>query len=408
MRHPAARWSVLVLAVAAAAALCYWATMLERQVLDLRSVVLASTSEARSLHSALSDARRALAAMASPGQAAMSWSRQANAAIQAARDRLTALAGTRGATALSASAERLNRLTEAEARLREYAVGGRSLMASDVAFGEALPHIDALDGQVADALGQITAAADRDMAVARDQQVLALAGALGALTLAALLLTPSPRVKVVPVPRAPVAATDSYDVALDLHPVTPQPILRTDSVPGAGASRLPSAPVAASRLDLSPVAAVCSELARLSTGAALASILDRVGPALGAKGVVVWLVDADRTTLHAVASWGYDARVVERFPSVPVADDNPTSRAFTSSAPAVPHGRATQAASAALPIVGPGGAAGVLSVELTTRGEASADAVAAASIVAAQLATLLEPLPRRETPATDVPQVQQS
>ena len=399
MRHPAARWSVLVVAIAAAAALCYRATMLERHALDLRRIVLASTSEARSLHSALSDARRALAAMASPGQAAMSWSRQANAAIQAARERLAALAGTPGSTALSASAERLDRLTEAEGRLREYAVGGRTLMASDVAFGEALPHIDALDGQVADALGQINAAADRDMAVARDQQVLFLAGALGALGLAALLLTPYPRVKVVPAVISPAAATDPHDVALDLHPVAPRPILRTDPAPGP-AARLDPPAVAASRLDLPPVAAVCSELARLSNGAALASILERVGPAIGAKGVVVWLADAERTTLHAVASWGYDPRVVERFPSVPVADDNPTSRAFASSAPAVPHGRATQAASAALPIVGPAGAAGVLSVELTARGEASADAVAAAGIVAAQLATLLEPLPRVEPSAS--------
>ena len=78
-------------------------------------------------------------------------------------------------------------------RLRENAVSGRTLMASDVAFGEALPHVDALDHQVAETIVSMIETADRDLASTRDQQILALAGALGVLGVAAVLLTPAPK-----------------------------------------------------------------------------------------------------------------------------------------------------------------------------------------------------------------------
>ena len=74
MRHPAVRWSVLAIAVVAAAGCCYWAATLEQRALDKRRTLSAATSDARSLQKALADTRRALSAMASPGQAAVSLS----------------------------------------------------------------------------------------------------------------------------------------------------------------------------------------------------------------------------------------------------------------------------------------------------------------------------------------------
>lgn len=399
MRLPAARWTVLAVAIVAAAGCCYWAATLERTALDQRRALATSTSDARALQGALSDARRALAAMASPGQAAVSWSRQAVASIETARGKLTALSTADGGAALRAQAERLDKLVEAEARLHEYAVGGRALMASDVAFGEALPHVDAVDQQVGDTLATMITKADTAIAATRDRQILAFSGALGALGIAAVLLTPLPR-------RRDDAAT-AVDAPADDVPGVSELSLHTASVPAPAPmpTAVPEARVIEkARVDLAPLAAACESLARISDGAKLPGVLDAVRPTLGARGLAVWLADAPGDTLSIAASSGYDPRIVERFPVLSTLDDTPTSQAFAKVAPVRTPPRTTQPAAVAVPIVGARGTTGVLSFEMANGRDASTEVVAAATIVAAQLASLLEPAPAA-IDAADVPDV---
>ena len=399
MRLPAARWTVLTVAILATAGCCYWAAMLERTALDQRRMLATSTADARGLQGALSDARRALAAMASPGQAAVSWSRQAVASIDTARGRLTALAGAEGGAHLRALTERLDRLVEAETRLHEYAVGGRALMASDVAFGEALPHVDAIDQQVADTVTAMITNADRTIAATRDRQILAFSGALGALGIAAVLLTPLPR------RRDEEAAGALADSGADDVPGVTELALHTASPAAPAPTPVPEARVIEkARVDLTPLAAACEALARISDGAKLPGVLDAVRPTLGARGLAVWL--ADGASLRIAASSGYDPRVVERFPVLSTADDTPTSQAFATVAPVRTPPRTTQPAAVAVPIVGARGTTGVLSFEMANGRDASTEVVAAATIVAAQLASLLEPVPAADSvDTTAVPDV---
>ena len=401
MRLPAARWTVLTVAILATAGCCYWAAMLERTALDQRRMLATSTADARALQGALSDARRALAAMASPGQAAVSWSRQAVASIDTARGRLTALAGAEGGAHLRALTERLDRLVEAETRLHEYAVGGRALMASDVAFGEALPHVDAVDQQVADTVTAMITNADRAIAATRDRQILAFSGALGALGIAAVLLTPLPR------PRDEEAAGALADSGADDVPGVTELALHTASPTAPAPTPVPEARVIEkARVDLTPLAAACEALARISDGAKLPGVLDAVRPTLGARGLAVWLVDGAGTSLRIAASSGYDPRVVERFPVLDTTDDTPTSQAFAKVAPVRTPPRTTQPAAVAVPIVGARGTTGVLSFEMANGRDASTEVVAAATIVAAQLASLLEPVPAADSvDTTAVPDV---
>ncbi len=400
MRHPAVRWSVLAIAVVAAAGCCYWAATLEQRALDQRRTLAAATNDARGLQKALADTRRALSAMASPGQAAVSWSRQATASIDMARAKLAALMTTEGGAGLRPHAERLDKLADAEARLHDNAVSGRALMASDVAFGEALPHVDALDHQVAETIGAMIDTADRDLAATRDQQILALAGALGVLGIAAALLTPTPRRRD---DDAPAAATDETTPDADglSLSVTPAPVAAVTPAPAI--AQAPAA-LALPRVELAPLAAACDALARLADGDTLPAVLDTVRPALGARGIAVWLAGADQKTLQVVASSGYDRRLVERFPVIAVHDDNPTAKAFARVRPMTLAAESGQPAAVALPIAGARGTTGVLSLEMLGTREASADVVAAAGIVASQLATLLEPLPKADAePAADMP-----
>ena len=251
---------------------------------------------------------------------------------------------------------------------------------------------------------------DRDLASTRDQQIMALAGALGALGVAAVLLTPAPRRRDDEI-AAPAEATDAVADGLSLAPPPAPAVPIVTAAPwaaelAAAAQPVPVAPSPAPapvRIDLSPLAAACDALARLADGGTLPAVLDTVRPALGARGIAVWLADAGRTTLQVVASSGYDRRVIERFPIVGVTDDNPTAKAFTSVRAIAMLARAGQPAAIAVPIAGPRGTTGVLSMEMAGTREASADVLAAAGIVASQLATLLEPLPAADELSADLP-----
>jgi hypothetical protein len=157
------------------------------------------------------------------------------------------------------------------------------------------------------------------------------------------------------------------------------------------------------RVHLTPLAAACDQLARLADGDTLPAVLDTVRPALGARGIAVWLAGADQTTLQVVASSGYDRRIVERFPVIAVTDDNPTAKAFARVRPMTLAAEAGQPAAIAVPIAGARGTTGVLSLEMLGAREAGPDVLAAAGIVASQLATLLEPLPKADAEPADVP-----
>ncbi len=387
MSHRWGRWALVVVAVAVAAAAGTWALGLERQLQTVRQTLNLAATHAGNARTALGDVRRGLAAMASPGQAAVGWSRRAVAGIDDTRAEITALATAAGhREAPRPSLDVLERLGESERRLRDHAVGGKPLMAADVAFGEALPHVDELERQITETLAAATTTADREVATLRDRQVAALAGALATLLLAALVLTP------LPAGRAADAAPDAAPAAAT-EPMADLPLgppLAAAAVP-VGAVAPPSA------VDLPALAAVCADLAAVADARALPATLERAAAAIGARGLIVWLADADRRQLRVAAAAGYDARLLERLGAVDVAADNPTARAFSTGALVTADARRGQAAAVAVPLAGPAGIGGVLAAEfIATDPAEQAASSAAARVVAAQLAMLV-------APATDAP-----
>ena len=391
MSHRWARWALVVVAIAVAGGACVWALGVEGQLRTARERVNIASTHAANARSALGDVRRGLAAMASPGQAAVGWSRRAVAGIDETRTQMTALATAAGhREAPRPALDVLERLGESERRLRDHAVGGKPLLAADVAFGEAMPHVDELERQVADTLTTATGAADREMATLRDRQVAALAGALAALLLAALVLTPLPRV--------PGAAPTPVIVpapGIASEPLADFPL--TASAPAA----TPPAAVPVAAVDWSALAGVCTDLAAVSDAAVLPAALDRAATAIGARGLILWLVDADRRHLHVAAAAGYDARLLDRLGAVDVGDTNPTACAFATGALVTTDARGGRPATAAIPLAGPGGTCGVLAAELLASDpDRQAASTSAARVVAAQLAMLVS-APAVAAPADD-------
>jgi hypothetical protein len=395
MSHRWARWALVVVAIAAAGGACAWALGVEGQLRMARERVNIASTHAANARSALGDVRRGLAAMASPGQAAVGWSRRAVAGIDETRAQMTALATAAGhREAPRPALDVIERLGESERRLRDHAVGGKPLMAADVAFGEALPHVDELERQIADTLTAATGTADREVATLRDRQVAALAGALAALLLAALMLTPLPRVPAAEPTPAPLVAAP---------PIASEPLADFPLTAPAPAAATPlAAPPAA--VDLSALAGVCADLAAVSDAGVLPAALDRAAAAIGARGLILWLVDADRRHLQIAAAAGYDARLLDRLGAVDVGDTNPTARAFASGVLVTTDARDGRPATATVPLAGPGGTCGVLAAEfLAGDSERQAASTSAARLVAAQLAMLVSapPAVTAATPADD-------
>lgn len=377
MGHAARRWAVLVLAIAVAGGALAWAVSLEQQGQARRQRTAAAFAEAKTIDGAVGDARRALAAMASPGQAAVSWSRQAAQALATARAHVITLAGTSDAAALAGGLTILDKLADAEGRVRDHAVGGKTLQASDVAFGEALPLLDTLSASTAEVTFSVAAAADHAAADLRRRQMAAVAAALLALLGAALALVRAPGAEVTTAQAGPLDAPMGLGDVLTSAPL---------AVPGSAAAAVERT------IDLDRLAGVCDELARLGDGGDLQDAIGRAAGALGATGVVVWLADSDRRVLTPAAFAGYDARVVARFGAVPFDDANPTSRAFASGEVVTTTAGPGHASAVAVPLVGALGPVGVLSAELAA-GTRLKDGAAAARIAGAQLATLLPAQP---------------
>jgi hypothetical protein len=384
MRHRWARWTLLLAAVAAAVAACAGAIDLERRLRDVRASIGTVEARASGTRVALNDVRRSLAAMSTPGQAAVGWSRRAAGAIDEARAQMGALPPVNAPAAGPRDRDVLDRLGEAERRVREHAVGGKALMASDVAFGEAMPLIDDLERRATEAAAAAVTTADREMATLRDRQTAIVGGALAALLLAAFLLAPLPRGTPAGVP-----ATTGSDIA----PLAAEPVPDLmEPNPVAEPVAAPVAVTQAPAVDLSALARACGELSLVGEAPALGPALDHAAAALGAHGAIIWLADPDRQHLRVAITSGYDRRLVERLGAVAAGDDNPTARAFTSAEPVIAAAREGRAASVAVPIVGAAGVAGVLSAEITSNNPAVlADVAPAAAVVAAQLAALVAP-----------------
>jgi transcriptional regulator with XRE-family HTH domain len=125
-----------------------------------------------------------------------------------------------------------------------------------------------------------------------------------------------------------------------------------------------SLPVDSDEPDLMAVAHLCSELARVQTTTDVPPLLGEMSKILDAIGVILWIWDPIASELRPAFTHGYSDRVVAQLPRV----DN---------------------GALAVPLMGPSSCAGVLAIELPERREDKESIRAYATILAAQLATLI-------------------
>ena len=344
---------------------------------------------------ALLDLRASLHAYVAPGQGVPFWSRRSEEVLGRLREQLAALdAGLtplRGS--LSQTLDTVDQLAAAERRTREYARRGEALMAGDIVFREVRDLMSTAIDEVQEARNTLSAAADaRISALRREQAMLAGAAVVLWAIIALLLVTPTKAVAVKdpnewrnelaatikkPIPKEPETAR--------LKPV--EPVVPVE-LPEPVEPPPPSVPVTA----LLEVGEICADLSTLADTGALTGALDRAGRVLDAGGMIVWIASNDGNSLTPVASHGFDEKMVSRIGRIPRDSANLTAAAFRENIPRVSAATATAPAALAVALCGPTGPVGVLSMELKSGVPANEARVALATIFAAQLATLAQPI----------------
>ena len=144
-------------------------------------------------------------------------------------------------------------------------------------------------------------------------------------------------------------------------------------------------------MDFATVASLCSDLARVVDTLALPAILKRTAAVLDAPGIVLWIADPDGRELSPIITHGYPPQVVSRLGTILRDAENATAAAFRTSLLQTVAADAVSNGAIAAPLVTPAGCVGVMAAEVRHKGEKDPAKLAAASIVAAQLATLVGP-----------------
>ena len=343
---------------------------------------------------ALLDLRASLHAYVAPGQGVPFWSRRSEESIDRLREQVVALdaALTQRRGSLAETIDVVDQLAAAERRTREYARRGETLLAGDVVFTEVRDLVATSIEQVQTARNTLSVATAARISALRREQAMLAGGAIAAWAIIALLLV---------TPTKPMAVKDPNEWRNDLAATIKKPIPKepdtaklkpveppAPAVPIEPVPVLPSVPVVA----LLEVGEICADLSTLADTGALTGALDRAAKVLDAGGVIVWIASNDGNTLTPVASHGFDQKMVSRIGRIPRDSANLTAAAFRDNVSRVSAATAAAPAALAVALCGPSGPVGVLSVELKAGIPADEARVALATIFAAQLATLAQPI----------------
>jgi hypothetical protein len=155
-------------------------------------------------------------------------------------------------------------------------------------------------------------------------------------------------------------------------------------VPPAAEEKTPS-------IDLSNVAGVCSDLARLGDTRSLPAVLARAAGILDASGIVLWIADPDGQELAPIVAHGYPPHLINRLGTIRRDTENATAAALRTGLLQTVHADSTSNGAIAAPLVTAAGCVGVMAAEVRNGRERQEAVTAAAAIVAAQLATLVGP-----------------
>ena len=152
--------------------------------------------------------------------------------------------------------------------------------------------------------------------------------------------------------------------------------------------------------DFKSIAALCTELSRVDDTVSLPPLLERAAALLDAAGIILWIADPDGRELNPVLAQGYPQHLVNRLGTIPRNAENATAAAYRTGVLQTVYGEGGSNGAIAAPLITCGGCVGVMAAEVRGDTEKLEANLAAATILAAQLASLVGPPAPRPSDAS--------
>jgi hypothetical protein len=366
--------------------------------------------------------RAAQQAYVATGQADDFWASKVAATLGSLRDRLTSLrtaaVSSDARAQIDVATGSLDDFAQMDRRAREYVRTGQKVVASDLIFSNAGELTDAAVASIDKAVTSELTARNVAAETFERRQDFALIAAAASAGLVMLLLLPRVQSDLpgpsfleqsVPVAAASTASIRAADTALIGHDgwSTPKRSIDATKAEAMGAqpaSQTPHAETAAQSvtagaavrvLDFKVVATLCTELSRVDDTMALPPLLERAAAVLDAAGIILWIADPDGRELNPVLAQGYPQHLVNRLGTIPRGAENATAAAYRTGMLQTVFGNGTSNGAIAAPLLTCGGCVGVMAAEVKGDTERLEANLAAATILAAQLASLVGPPPNR-------------
>ena len=419
MKSRSARLALLVLFVLALGVTAY---LFRKGEIARRAETAAAdvfNAQARSTSRSILELRAAQQAYVATGQGEDFWAARVTSTLATVKEGLTTLRGAAisadAQAALDAAAGSIQDFAQMDARARTYVRGNQNILASDMIFSNGNELTDAAVGALEKAASaeQVARAASNETLASR--QSFALVAAAAAAGLVVLLLLPAGEPEMLapafmdprkPAPSASHARRVPAPAAKDESSAARkagQPATAGDASPGEAAAavaapdgatapaagRSPSPPVPA--FNFTAMAALCTDLSRVDDTMALPPLLERAATLLDAAGIILWIADPDGRELNPVLAQGYPQHLVNRLGTIPRSAENATAAAFRTATLQTVYGDGGSNGAIAAPLVTCGGCVGVMAAEVRGDTEKLDANLAAATILAAQLAALVGP-----------------
>ncbi len=277
------------------------------------------------------------------------------------------------AEAVQALADFTDALIAADTRMRQNVGLGQDLMASDVIFSDGHNIVDSMIAQLRELQAAERAAHLAELAALTRQRWITF--------LATLLVWVGGLLALVKIPAAMSTPATVRQPAEVSQPVSVEPLAEPRSLIAQGAP-----------LDLALVAELCTDLSRMTATATLPDLLGRAAGVLDASGVILWVGAGEQ--LFPVAGHGYRQDVLARLPPIARDEENATADAWRTGRLTVvaASGPADNGAIVA-PLLGLHACLGVLAAEVRDGAEFNPATRALATMIAAQLATVVPAWP---------------
>jgi hypothetical protein len=346
----------------------FLASALQRTADSLSSSGLAVASQISAMATAATEIGAAQEAYVAPGQPDAPWLLKVGELIQQLTDVSAAirpsLRSTEAAGHLDSLAGSMQALVQIDGRIRLNLQNGQDLSASDLIFTGARETITSMVTtlRALDADERASIEAERAALGQQAWMLRIVVGGVWALGLALLLRGTRPP-QAAQVPAAPVVATAALAAA---------------------------APIAVA-VDLEAAAAVCTDISRVTTAAALPDLLARAAVVLDAAGIIVWMGAGEE--LFAVTAHGYDPKILARLGPIGRQADNATAAAWRTGELGTVSGDMMSNGAVVAPMFGVDSCIGVLAAEIRHGREADPSTRAVTAMFAAQLATIVAAWP---------------